>query len=72
MPLKPKDDARALRPNPVSFRITNDALLQLKTLTKLLNMTQAEVIEALILQEYSHHSQKNHENLQKARKQISK
>lgn len=63
-----KKDARNKRPNPISFRMSEQAKKSLEVLAKVMNMTQVEVIEALLAEGYQKAKKSYPEDMKKAEK----
>jgi hypothetical protein len=69
MPLQ-KKPARTSRPRGASFRFTDTGFRQLKVLATALNMSQIEIIETLLADEYERCRKKYPEDFRKAERQI--
>jgi hypothetical protein len=68
MPLERKE-TRSSRPKPSSFRFSQQALDRLKVLSMVLNMSQVEVLESLLAQEYESARKRYPEEMRKLERQ---
>jgi predicted transcriptional regulator len=69
MPLE-KKPVRTARPVPASFRLSEEAVRQLKVLASVLNMTQTEVIEVLLADGYEQSKKKYATEVRRAESKI--
>jgi Ribbon-helix-helix protein, copG family len=71
MPLE-KKPSRTARPAPVSFRLSQESVDRLKVLSEILGRSQAELIEALLAEEYKHCLKAHRQELLKIEARIAK
>jgi len=67
MPLK-KKPVRTKRPLAASFRLSEEAIVQLRTLSSAFKLTQVEVIEALLAEEFNRAMKENRIEMQRAKR----
>ena len=67
-----KKPTRTVRPMPASFRLSKEAILQLKALSAVLNMSQTEIIEGLLSVEFDRCKKKHSGEMQKVLTALSK